>query len=115
MAWCRAGRCGAEAERGPLSRVRLRPAHWRLAAGAGEGAGALVEADGIDAFGFDDARVASLPGLKAATGPIADAFFGRPSESLDVIASTPEEFTAYIRAETAKWARVVKISGAKAE
>jgi tripartite-type tricarboxylate transporter receptor subunit TctC len=36
-------------------------------------------------------------------------------QGADPVASTPEEFAAYIRAETAKWARVVKISGAKAE
>ena len=35
--------------------------------------------DGVEAFGFDDARIATLPRLKAATGPIADAFFDRPS------------------------------------
>jgi tripartite-type tricarboxylate transporter receptor subunit TctC len=29
--------------------------------------------------------------------------------------STPEEFSAYIRSETTKWAKVVKASGAKAE
>jgi tripartite-type tricarboxylate transporter receptor subunit TctC len=29
--------------------------------------------------------------------------------------STPEEFAAFIRSETAKWARVIKESGAKAE
>ncbi len=48
----------------------------------------LVENDGIDAFGFDDARVAALPGLKAATGEIANAWFGRPSERLQVLAVT---------------------------
>jgi tripartite-type tricarboxylate transporter receptor subunit TctC len=36
-------------------------------------------------------------------------------QGADPVASTPDEFTAYIRAETAKWARVVRISGAKAE
>jgi len=48
----------------------------------------LVEREGAEAFGFKDARVASLPGLKAATGPIAHHFFGAPSEGLQVIATT---------------------------
>ncbi len=56
-----------------------------LAAGA---AACLVEDEGVAAFGFDDARVASLPGLKAACGPLADAWFGRPSERLDIVAVT---------------------------
>jgi UDP-N-acetylmuramoyl-L-alanyl-D-glutamate--2,6-diaminopimelate ligase len=56
-----------------------------LAAGA---ATCLVEDDGIDAFGFDDARVATLPGLKAATGAIANAYFAQPSQALQVVAST---------------------------
>ena len=48
----------------------------------------LVERDGLEAFGFNDARIASLPGLKAATGPIADAFFEQPSAVLDLVATT---------------------------
>jgi UDP-N-acetylmuramoyl-L-alanyl-D-glutamate--2,6-diaminopimelate ligase len=56
-----------------------------LAAGA---ATCLVEDDGIAAFGFDDARVATLPALKAATGPIANAYFERPSQVLQVVAAT---------------------------
>lgn len=57
-----------------------------LAAGA---VACLVEAEGADAFGFEgDPRIASLPGLKAATGPIADAWFGRPSERLQMVAVT---------------------------
>ena len=56
-----------------------------LAAGA---ATCLVEDEGVDAFGFDDARVATLPGLKAATGEIADAFFGEPSSRLQIVATT---------------------------
>jgi UDP-N-acetylmuramoyl-L-alanyl-D-glutamate--2,6-diaminopimelate ligase len=56
-----------------------------LAAGA---ATCLVEDADVERFGFVDARVASLPGLKARTGEIAAAFFQQPTETLDVIAVT---------------------------
>ena len=35
------------------------------------------------------------------------------AEGLEVVAGTPEEFAAYIRAETAKWAQVIKAAGIK--
>jgi UDP-N-acetylmuramoyl-L-alanyl-D-glutamate--2,6-diaminopimelate ligase len=47
-----------------------------------------VEDADVERYGFVDARVASLPGLKARTGEIAASYFGRPTESLDVIAVT---------------------------
>jgi UDP-N-acetylmuramoyl-L-alanyl-D-glutamate--2,6-diaminopimelate ligase len=56
-----------------------------LAAGA---ATCLVEADGVEAFGFDSARIGALPGLKAAAGDIADLWFDKPSEELAVVAVT---------------------------
>lgn len=56
-----------------------------LAAGA---ATCLVEESEVERFGFADARIASLPGLKARTGEIAAAYFGQPTEGLDVIAVT---------------------------
>lgn len=56
-----------------------------LAAGA---AACLVEDDGVAAFGFMDARIAALPGLKAAAGAVADAWFGAPSRQLSVVACT---------------------------
>ncbi len=56
-----------------------------LAAGA---TACLVEAEGAAAFKLDDDRVAALPGLKAATGAIADAYFRAPSLQLDIVAST---------------------------
>jgi len=58
-----------------------------LAAGA---AACLVEAEGTEAFGFDaaDPRIAALPGLKAATGPIAAAWYGQPAQALQVVAVT---------------------------
>jgi len=56
-----------------------------LAAGA---QACLVEHDGVQAFGLDDARIATYPGLKAASGLVADAWFGAPSERLAVLAVT---------------------------
>ena len=56
-----------------------------LAAGATT---VLVEDEGVDAFGFTDARVATLPQLKAATGLIADAYYGQPSQTLKLLAVT---------------------------
>jgi tripartite-type tricarboxylate transporter receptor subunit TctC len=37
------------------------------------------------------------------------------SQGAEALGSTPEEFAAYIRSETLKWAKVVRDSGAKAE
>jgi murE/murF fusion protein len=56
-----------------------------LAAGA---AACLVEADGAEAFALGGGRVATLPGLKAAAGAVADTYFAQPSAVLDVVAST---------------------------
>ena len=56
-----------------------------LAAGA---VACLVEADGADAFAFDDDRIASLRGLKEAAGDIASRILSVPSERLDVVAIT---------------------------
>ena len=56
-----------------------------LAAGA---PACLVEAEGAEAYGFDDARVAAMDGLKATTGVLASAFYGAPSRRLSVIAIT---------------------------
>ncbi len=56
-----------------------------LAAGA---RACLVEHDGADGYGFSDDRVATYAGLKAATGPIADAYFEAPSQHLQVLAIT---------------------------
>jgi UDP-N-acetylmuramoyl-L-alanyl-D-glutamate--2,6-diaminopimelate ligase len=48
----------------------------------------LVEADGVQAFAFDDPRVLAVTGLKAQAGPIASAFHGDPSAALDLVAFT---------------------------
>ncbi len=56
-----------------------------LAQGA---AACLVEAEGAQAFGFDSEAIAAYQGLKAATGPIAAAYYEQPSQQLDVLAVT---------------------------
>jgi len=48
----------------------------------------LVEQDGAAAYGFHDERVAVYAGLKAATGPIAAAYFDAPSRHLQIVAVT---------------------------
>ena len=55
----------------------------------GRGASAcLVEAEGVEAFGLDDPRVAALAGLKVAAGEIASRLLGEPSRQLQVLAVT---------------------------
>jgi UDP-N-acetylmuramoyl-L-alanyl-D-glutamate--2,6-diaminopimelate ligase len=63
--------------------------HLRAALDAGAAA-CLVEADGAEAFddAADDDRVAAMAGLKAAAGWVADAFHGRPSAKLQLVAVT---------------------------
>ncbi|TAG36177.1 MAG: UDP-N-acetylmuramoyl-L-alanyl-D-glutamate--2,6-diaminopimelate ligase [Polaromonas sp.] len=56
-----------------------------LAAGA---AACLVEAQGVDPFGFSDERIAGYAGLKAAAAPIAASYFNAPSQQLQVVAVT---------------------------
>ncbi len=48
----------------------------------------LVEHGGVDAFAFDNKAIATYPQLKAATGPIAAAYFEQPTQQLAVIAIT---------------------------
>ena len=48
----------------------------------------LVEEKEVDAFGFEDARIATLKSMKNATGQIAAAFFDEPSQALKVVATT---------------------------
>ncbi|WP_042421342.1 UDP-N-acetylmuramoyl-L-alanyl-D-glutamate--2,6-diaminopimelate ligase [Comamonas granuli] len=51
-------------------------------------AACLVEHDGVEPFGFAGEDIAALPRLKQATGEIAAAWFGHPSQGLDVLAVT---------------------------
>jgi UDP-N-acetylmuramyl-tripeptide synthetase len=56
-----------------------------LARGA---AACLVERAGVEGFAFDTPAIAAYAQLKAATGPIAAAYFDAPTELLDVLAVT---------------------------
>ncbi|WP_027017114.1 UDP-N-acetylmuramoyl-L-alanyl-D-glutamate--2,6-diaminopimelate ligase [Comamonas composti] len=51
-------------------------------------AACLVEAEGVEAFGFGGEQIAALADLKAATGQIADLWFDHPSAVIDVLAVT---------------------------
>ncbi len=62
-------------------------AHVGAALAAGASA-CLVESAGVDAYDFRDARIAALPGLKAATGELAARWHGQPSHALDIVATT---------------------------
>jgi len=48
----------------------------------------LVEQAGVEQFGFDQPAIASYEGLKAATGPIAAAYYDQPTAQLQVLAVT---------------------------
>jgi UDP-N-acetylmuramoyl-L-alanyl-D-glutamate--2,6-diaminopimelate ligase len=51
-------------------------------------AACLVEQAGVDAFGFDSETIASYDALRAASGPIAAAFYAEPSQYLNLLAVT---------------------------
>ena len=51
-------------------------------------AACLIEQQGHEPFGLDDPRIAVYRGLKAASGPIASAYFADPSDHLSVLAVT---------------------------
>jgi tripartite-type tricarboxylate transporter receptor subunit TctC len=59
----------------------------------------------IDRLNAEVTRILAMPDVKT-------TLF---NQGLDAAPGTPEQFGAYIRSERAKWARVIKESGAKAE
>lgn len=64
-------------------------ARQHVAGALSKGAAAcLVEQSGAEAFAFDDPRIASYSGLKAASGPLASLYFDQPSQALAVLAVT---------------------------
>ena len=48
----------------------------------------VVEAQGAESYGFDREDVAAYAGLKAASGPIAAAYYEQPSQEIEVLAVT---------------------------
>ena len=64
-------------------------ARRHVASALQQGASAcLVEQAGAGPFGFDNEAVAAYPQLKRAAGSIASAYFGQPSQRLEVVAMT---------------------------
>ena len=62
-------------------------AHVASALAAGASA-CLVEQGGVAGFALDDPRIACYAGLKAASGPLASAYFCEPSQALRLLAMT---------------------------
>ncbi|WP_232788554.1 Mur ligase family protein, partial [Macromonas nakdongensis] len=71
-----------------------------LRAGA---AACLVEQDGAEAWPFDDARIAAVPGLKALAGALAAAFYATPSADVRVVAITGTNGKTSTAWWTAQW------------
>jgi UDP-N-acetylmuramoyl-L-alanyl-D-glutamate--2,6-diaminopimelate ligase len=71
-----------------------------LAAGA---LACLVEHEGCESWNFDDARIAAVPGLKAASGEIASLFHDQPSHQLSVVALTGTNGKTSTGWWTAQW------------
>jgi tripartite-type tricarboxylate transporter receptor subunit TctC len=61
------------------------------------------------------AVVAKLHGDIVAVLRMPDVTERLSSQGAEAIGSTPQEFASYIKTETAKWAKVIRESGAKAE
>ena len=55
---------------------------------AGGASACLVESEGVGAWAFTHEGVAAYPSLKAASGPVAAAYFEQPTQALDVMAVT---------------------------
>jgi UDP-N-acetylmuramoyl-L-alanyl-D-glutamate--2,6-diaminopimelate ligase len=80
-----------------------------LAAGA---SACLVEAEGLDAWAFTDARIAAVPGLKALAGPVASLFHGQPSARLHTVAVTGTNGKTSIAWWAAQWLNAVGVPAA---
>ena len=65
--------------------------------------------------GTPPAIVTRLNGEMVKILKMPDIIKNLTSDGGDIVGSTPEQFDALMRAEVAKWAEVVKFSGAKAE
>jgi UDP-N-acetylmuramyl-tripeptide synthetase len=64
-------------------------ARAHVPAAISQGASAcIVEKTGVASYRFSSEKIASYAGLKAASGPIAAAYFDQPSRQLDVLAVT---------------------------
>ena len=65
--------------------------------------------------GTPKAIVDRLSGEIARATRLADVREKLTGQGFGVVGSTPAEFDAFVRAEVAKWKRVIDVSGAKAD
>ena len=64
-----------------------------------------IPPDAFDRIASETQRVMRLPDVRQIL----------ESQGFEVIGSSPQEFAAFLRAETAKWTKIVQATGAKAE
>jgi tripartite-type tricarboxylate transporter receptor subunit TctC len=120
-----AGRLDVMFDNAPGALPRVRTGQLRaLAITSLQRSPLLPELPTVAELGFPGYEVSTWMGalVRGTTPPAVVATLNDPTmrrrlteQMFDVIPSTPEEFTRHIVAETAKWGRVVRENGIKAE
>lgn len=127
------GQIGLMFETGPLVLPHVKSGKLKfIAVGSTQRASAAPELMTVAESGYPGFETVGWAGLLAPTGTpreivtrlneevvriLAQAELKERFSALgaELVSSTPEEFGAYIRSETAKWGKVIRESGAKAE
>ena len=127
------GQIGLMFETGPLVLPHVKSGRLKfLAVGSTQRSSALPELATIAESGYPGFETVGWAGLLAPAGTPREIIAKLNAEAVRILAqaelkerfvamgaelvsSTPEEFGAYIKSETAKWGKVIRDSGAKAE
>ena len=127
------GQIGLMFETGPLVLPHVKSGRLKfIAVGSTQRSSALPELPTIAESGYPGFETVGWAGLLAPAGTPRDIIAKLNAEAVRILAqaelkerfvamgaelvsSTPEEFGAYIKSETAKWGKVIRDSGARAE